>query len=101
MSNQKSKEIKGIDLIRLKKIMKNPIKQQKKAMIKCKTLSDVAKLFPYKKSIEGWAIFLKAYYPVFLFACAGEKRPKDHLLVKWAEKMGQKCLFRKCEIKIL
>ena len=51
--------------------------------------------------IKAWAVFLKAYYPVFLFACKGTKKPKDHWLVRQVEKIGQKCIYKECEIKFL
>ncbi len=53
------------------------------------------------KKITAWAVFIKAYYPVFLFACESIQKPKDHWLVRQVEGMGQKCIYKKCEIKII
>lgn len=56
-----------------------------------------------KKTVKGWAMFLDAYYPVFVgaFEGVGGERgtpPVNHTLADMFEKSGQKVLWEPCKI---
>lgn len=53
------------------------------------------------KKRRGWAMYLKAYYPVFVGVFEGLEGgrggpPKNHVLAKMFETEGQKILWHRC-----
>src|SRR6266436_1141739 len=56
-----------------------------------------------RKTVKAWALYLEAYYPVFVAAVEGLEGgkggpPKNHLFAKMFEDMGQRVLWEKYTI---